>query len=378
MFVAPRYGTGSLADLLPSLLACLGVPGETDRLGLGLTARRICVLLVDGLGADALAAHPAAAPFLSGLAPATMTAGFPSTTATSLASFGVGVPPGAHGIVGYLFRVPGHDKPLAPLAWRLHGDGTDQRARLVPEQFQPTPTVFERAAADGVAVTQVAPRGQADSGLTRAVLRGCVFRAKVSDGDLIAQVATAIRDGDRALVYAYHPDLDTTGHMRGPDSPAWRHELTHVDRLAADIAENLPPDAVLVVTADHGMVALTDRVDFDTTVALRDGVAQLGGEARARHVYTRDGAAADVADTWRATLGADFEVLTRDAAIARGWFGPAVATHVADRIGDLVVVAHGSRGVVRTGVEPLQSALAAHHGSLTAAEMNVPLRTFRA
>ncbi|MET8655306.1 alkaline phosphatase family protein, partial [Nocardia aurea] len=45
-------------------------------------------------------------------------------------------------------------------------------------------------------------------------------------------------------------------------------------------------------------------------------------------------------------------------------------------IGDLVVAARGLRAVVRSGAEPLQSALIGHHGSLTPAELNVPLRTF--
>ncbi|MFE7799616.1 alkaline phosphatase family protein [Nocardia sp. NPDC057440] len=379
MFVAPRYGTGSLADLFPSLLAGLGVPGEVDRLGLGCAADRICVLLVDGLGAEALAANAEAAPFLSSLVPAELAAGFPSTTATSLSSLGVGVPPGEHGIVGYLINVPGYDRLVNSLRWRLHGEGpkVDLLRELIPEQFQPSATVFERAAADGIAVTQVAPHYQAGSGLTRAVLRGCEFRPNVSTGDLVAGVIDALRADDRTLVYAYHGDLDTTGHVRGPFSDAWLLELAHVDRLAATIAERLPPNAALVVTADHGMVELDARIDFDTTPLLQDGVARLGGEPRARHVYTTGGADADVAATWQEFLGADFHVLPRADIIARGWFGPTVSPRVADRIGDLVVVAAGSRGIIRTGAEPLQAMLIGHHGSLTPAEMNVPLRVHR-
>ncbi|MEU4342009.1 alkaline phosphatase family protein [Nocardia sp. NPDC023852] len=380
MFVAPRYGTGSLADLFPSVLAGLGVPGTDDRLGLEVTAAKVCVLLVDGLGADALAANPAAAPFLSGLPPVTLTAGFPTTTATSLGSLGVGVPPGEHGIVGYLLNVPGYDRLLNPLAWRLHGaaDKSDLRTELVPEEFQPIPTVFERAAADGVAVAQVSPRYQEGTGLTRAVLRGCAFRPQVSFGDLVATVAEALRAGPRTLVYTYYGDLDLTGHVRGPSSLAWRCELSNVDRLVAAIAEQLPPDAALIITADHGMVELEDRVDFDTTTVLRDGVRQLGGEARARHVYTSAGAVSDVAATWQGMLGADFAVLTRDEAVTSGWFGPRVTPAVAERIGDLVVVSRARRGIIRSGVEPLQSMLVGHHGSLTSAEMNVPLRVVRA
>ena len=66
MLLSPRYGSGSLADVVPSLLARLGVDAETDRLGFDLDGvRRVCLLMVDGLGAEQLAAHPQEAPFLN-------------------------------------------------------------------------------------------------------------------------------------------------------------------------------------------------------------------------------------------------------------------------------------------------------------------------
>ena len=62
---------------------------------------------------------------------------------------------------------------------------------------------------------------QAGSGLTRAALRGGDFRPSFSSGDLVDGVVSALGDGDRSLVYAYHGDLDVTGHVRGPNSEAW-------------------------------------------------------------------------------------------------------------------------------------------------------------
>ncbi|MGB7364880.1 MAG: alkaline phosphatase family protein, partial [Rhodococcus sp. (in: high G+C Gram-positive bacteria)] len=178
MVVLPRYGSDSLSDLMPSVLAALGVSGQRDTVDLGLAGvRRVCVLLVDGLGALQLAEHSAAAPVLSSLPSRSATATFPSTTSTSLASLGTGSAPGAHGVVGYLTAVPGFDRPMNPLHWRLHGQGpkVDLLAQLPPETFQPHPTAFERAAAEGISVTRVAPSYQRESGLTRAVLRGGEF-----------------------------------------------------------------------------------------------------------------------------------------------------------------------------------------------------------
>jgi hypothetical protein len=380
MFVTPRYGDGALADLVPSVLGVLGVAGESDRIGLALDGvRRVAILLIDGMGADLVAARRDVAPFLGGLPDRTLTAGFPSTTAASLASLGTGVPAGEHGIVGYLLAVPDHERLMNPLKWRLMGEGAnvDLLKELVPEQFQPVATAFERAAADGIAVTKVAPMYQAGSGLTRAALRGGEFRPSFSSGDLVDGVVSALGDSDRSLVYAYHGDLDMTGHVRGPNSEAWALELAQIDLTVRLIAERLPAGAAVIVTADHGMVQVDSPVDFDRQPELQTGVRALGGEPRARHVYAEPGAADDVAAAWRELLGADFTVATRAEVVGWGWFGPRVTSRVAPRIGDVVVVANNNRAVIRSGGEPLQSRLVGHHGSLTPAEMLVPLYTFR-
>lgn len=380
MFVTPRYGDGALADLIPSVLAVLGVEGETDRVGLGLDGvRRVAVLLVDGMGAELVAGRGDVAPLLAGQSGRSLTAGFPSTTVASLASLGTGMPSGEHGLVGYLLAVPGHDRLMNPLKWGLMGEGpkVDLLKELVPEQFQPAGTAFERATADGVVVTQVAPMYQAGSGLTRAALRGGEFRPSFSTGDLVDGVLTALAAGDRTLVYAYHGDLDMTGHVRGPHSESWALELQQIDLAVRLIAERLPAGAALIVTADHGMVQVADPVDFDTTPDLQAGVRTLGGEPRARHVYTEPGATAEVAAAWREALGPDFTVQTREEVAAAGWFGPVIRDTVTSRIGDVIVVANTERSVIRSAAEPLQSNLIGHHGSLTAAEMLVPLYTFR-
>ncbi|WP_084759572.1 alkaline phosphatase family protein [Nocardia mangyaensis] len=379
LLLTPRYGDGSLAELLPSALACLGAPDDTDRLGLALDVDHVCVLLVDGLGATALAAHPDAAPFLSSLPAGSMTSGFPSTTATSLTTLGTGLPPGEHGIIGYLTRLPEQERLFNTLRWQLNGEGpkVDPLTAFPPERIQPRPTVFERAKAAGITAVQVAPGYQDGSGLTRAGWRGGGFRPTFSVGDLVDGALQALTSAPKTLIYTYHSELDTTGHVRGPASRAWRFELANVDRIAAELAARLPARSALIVTADHGMVELVDRIDFDTHPHLSEGVITLGGEPRARHVYTVDGATAEVADTWRGVLGNDFLVRTRVEAIAAGWFGPQVSDESAYRIGDLVVVARGDGGVVRTGAEPLQSMMVGHHGSLTAAELLVPLRIHR-
>lgn len=368
--VLPRYGSATLADVLPALLHAIGAPLDDRPPAFGLPrAGAAVLLLVDGLGHGLLHAHAAEAPVLAGLADAgPLTVGFPSTTPISLTSLGTGLPPGAHGTLGLRFRVDG--ELLDALGWSA--GRRDLRERLVPERVQPEPTVLERAAAAGVAVRSVSPLEFRTSGLTRSGLRGGEYRGVAALGDLAVEILAGVAGPGPRLVYGYHADLDKLGHLYGPGSPAWRWQLRQVDALLAMLLEALPAGTLLAVTGDHGMVTVDRTVDADTTPALSDGVALLGGDPRARHVYAEPGAAADVLAAWRSVLGDDAAVVTREEAVARGWFGP-VADRVLDRVGDVVVALHGTAAVVRSEAEPFLSTLPGQHGSFTTAEQLVPL-----
>jgi hypothetical protein len=239
--------------------------------------------------------------------------------------------------------------------------------------------LFERAKADGVAVSMAAPPHHRGSGLTRAVLRGARFTRCHALGDLVTTAGDALNAEGRTFCYAYHGDLDTLGHAYGPGSAPWREQLGFIDRMAAAIASALPRDGLLAITADHGMVSMTgvDRIHYDDNPELSAGVRVLGGEARIRHVYTDTDATPEVLARWRSVLGERAMVRTRDEAIAAGWFGPTVAEHVRPRIGDVVAAMLGSAGVVRTAQGTNETTMVGQHGSLTAVEQQVPLILIR-
>jgi hypothetical protein len=364
----PGYGRSTLADLSQSVLASLGAPGADNILGLPRVGR-VCLLVVDGLGWELLRAERQAAPFLAALAETGcwLTAGFPATTVTSLSSLGTGRPPGQHGLVGYQVRVPATGGLLNALRWDKSVD---------PIAWQPEPTIFERAVGAGIGAFRIAAGAFRHSGLSVAAMRGADYRSADTLGALVASAAAALAEAPRALAMVYTGDLDSTGHARGCGSAAWRFQLRHVDLLAEQLAAALPAGTALHITADHGMVdvPLADRIDADTVPALRDGVALLGGEPRARHVYALPGAAADVLAAWRSTLGDRAWIAGREEAIDAGWFGP-VQARVADRIGDVVAAARGPSAVVATVTEPRESALVGMHGSLAASDQRVPLLT---
>lgn len=371
----PDYGAACVTELFPDAIAALAgrQPRVIDLPG-GVSG--VVVLVVDGLGQKQLDEHALLAPFLSAQKAVTIDAPFPTTTTTSLTTIGTGTAPGQHGIVGYSLAVQDDDRPLIALtwSWMRQDSNLDAREEVVPEQFQPVPTVFERAARDGLrAVTVLRPEFDG-SGLTRAGLRGGTVVPATGLDDTIAAALDAASSDAPTVVYAHHGDLDGVGHLTGPGSDRWCAELARLDATLARATALLPRDVALVVTADHGMIEMPADgfVELADAPELLEGVRVLTGDGRARQLHARAGAASDVQAAWAEAFDGVAHVRSRDDAIAAGWFGP-VADHVRPRIGDVVVTA-ATVGVawVHRDTDLFGGRLAGLHGGLSDAERRVP------
>jgi predicted AlkP superfamily pyrophosphatase or phosphodiesterase len=333
-----------LADVSRSAAAAIGLAGFHDTLGIG-ECRQVVVLLVDGLGWNLLQSQPHLAPRLLSLPAAPISASFPTTTPVGLGSFGTGLPPGAHGLVGASFWLPESEQILSPLHW-----GDDP----LPVAVQPEPTVFEHVARSGITMSTVSPGAYAQSGLTRAVLRGPTYLPSEDLDSRVSEVADILRREERSYTYVYWFELDRIGHEFGVDSDQWRAALGRVDSLVDRLVEILPGDAVLVVTADHGMVdcPVELRIQVDDDPRLMAGVTALAGEPRARHVYVRDGAAGDVQ------------------VVESGLMGE-VDPSLSARLGHVMAVSSGST-MLASRFDSTVSRLIGQHGALTDDEVLIP------
>jgi hypothetical protein len=391
---APAYGRRSVAEVLGSAAASLGVDGFENRLGLP-AAKRICVVLADGLGRGLLKQKSAHTPFLRGVmqqgqgdVPVWLDSAFPSTTAASLASLGTGLAPGQHGLVGYDVLDPSQDKVVNMLGnW---DSGVD------PHDWQPFPTIFERAA-EHVAVTTVSLPQFGDSPMTRAALRGGTFVSGSTSHARTAAAAEAMAGAEASLMYFYVNDLDKAGHRHGCQSPEWEHQLEELDATVKRLDSALPAGTTVLLTADHGMldVAEAQRIDYSADPALMAGVRHTAGEPRMVHLYldedapssdldrSVDSSAAGTArqrllDAWRGRFGERIWAFTREEAIAAGLFGQ-VRPGVERRIGDVMIAARDALALYDTGrVRPTAMEVVGQHGSLTRAEREVPLLCFQA
>jgi hypothetical protein len=246
---------------------------------------------------------------------------------------------------------------------RWHGPHGDLRRRLPASRFQSI------ASFGGTGVPAVTKAEFASTGFTAAHLGGSRLVGWLVPSSLVVEVRALLAAGHR-LVYAYYDGLDKVAHQHGL-GVHYDAELRAADRLVGDLVEILPPGATLLVTSDHGQVQVgaAERLPVPE---LLEGVNLLSGEGRFRWLHTRPGAHDDVLAAAQAAHGDEAWVRTREEIEAEGWFGGTLAPEVADRLGDVALVARAPVAFVDPG-DTGETRLQARHGSLTAAEMDVPL-----
>jgi predicted AlkP superfamily pyrophosphatase or phosphodiesterase len=354
----PTYDGACITNVVPALLD----PGATSPEWLpapAVDAEQVVLLVIDGLGWDQLESRRHLVPTLASMVGGPITSVAPSTTATALTSISTGLPPGEHGVIGYRMAV--HGEVLNVLRWST---ATGDARNTIPAAKIQTSLPF------GGQRPPVVTRAEfATSGFTQAHLDGTRFCGYRTLGTLPAEIARLAHAGE-PFVYGYYEGLDKVSHEYGLGAQ-YDEELRWIDHLAARLLESLPAGTALVLTSDHGQVEVGDNV-LELPGDVLGHVAMQSGEGRFRWLHARPGRATHLADAARSALSEHAWVRTRDEAITEGWYGPVVTDAASSRLGDVMLAARSDVAFL----DPHDTGpyvLIGRHGSLTPAEMLVPL-----
>lgn len=360
--VVPDYEGAAVNNVVPALL------GQFDEAPSWLPAAavdcdQVVLLVLDGLGWDQLQERLVHAPTMAAMDGGSICTVAPSTTACALTSIATGLSPGQHGVVGY--RMVVNDSILNVLRWATP-DG-DMRKQVPPASIQANvPFGGERP--------PVVTRAEfAKSGFTLAHLDQTRMTPYRMVSTLLTEVRRHLGAGE-PFVYAYYEGIDKVSHEYGL-AEHYDAELRATDRLVADFVDCLPPGAALVVTSDHGQVDVGDNVITPAADLLRH-VRLQSGEARFRWLHARSGQADALLET-ATDLYSDVAWVASIEQIAdERWLGELTAAS-RGRLGDVALVTHQPVAFD----DPDDSGpyhLIGRHGSLTEAEMLVPLLATRA
>lgn len=372
----------NLASMLPSvpnsfgrlseayLSAFLALDGKPNPLSLP-TKQSYLVILVDGLGVANIKSAGGHAGFLNQKLSTSKSlfSGFPTTTATSLASVATGNQSGEHAFIGYRVFDRELSKPINLL--------NDLGIEFPPRKYQDLQTISEQAAKAGKNVITVGPGEYEGSGFTQATMPASKYLAAKSLQERFDTARSEIAKPG-TLVYLYIPELDQLAHRFGCQSLNWLNTIEDLDAVLSAFIKSLPKSSGAILTADHGVIDVpqTSHIYLEQYESMKD-LAMIGGDPRVGFLYFDSGI--DLVakrEALQADLTSIVDVVTVQDLVEAGWYKP--LSESAKKVApDLILLPKGNRVVYHRKFARVKSmSMIGQHGGMSKAEWEVPLLVF--
>jgi len=368
--IFPDYGR-SVLNVACSVLRLFGAEPPHGALPelTGLSRKsHVALVILDGMGIDALSLLPEDS-FLRRRRIATLTSVCPSTTVAATTSLYSALSPAEHGWLGWSCYFKEYARQVDVFLDR-DSYSLEPLTSSPAKRLMPFDSVFSRirAAAGGGVMTRLA--FPFDPGSLKGMDDLVIART-------LDEAALAIRgrDAREAFTLLYRTEPDATMHECGARSGRAVKALAQLNAWAEALAGKLR-DTTLIVTADHGLIDVTERVWLnECREIMRCLVMPPSVESRAASLFVKRGREREFEAAFREKLGADFLLMPREEALSRQLFGPGrLHDKTDDFLGDYLALATGTRAIYyrAEGGAP-HGKMIGHHAGLTEQEMLVPL-----
>jgi predicted AlkP superfamily pyrophosphatase or phosphodiesterase len=235
----------------------------------------VVIVSIDGLRPDALSVERT--PSILGMASIGTASWlaqttFPPITLPSHASMLTGYPPAIHGL---------------------------NFANYTPEKgVSRVPTVFSYARAAGIRTAMVVGKDK----FNHLKLEGSLdsFEIGMGDDDIVNRAIVQLQAG-ADLLFVHLPDVDVCGHANQWMSTKYLEQVNEADQAVGRLRRALPPQATMILTADHGGLGPTHGVDRATDMSIPWVIT--GPEIRENVIVSRRVSTMDTAATALDVLG---------------------------------------------------------------------------
>ena len=404
--VRPKYGSYCISGIPSTVMHLLGVrpPGTrlpSDALGdVELSGiDKVVLLVADGFGMNewrrqrreglvkSVSARGSVRP---------ITTVFPSTTSAALTTLATGLTPQEHALPEWFVYLKEVNSVVVTLPYGFIQDPRREtlKGHLNPRSlFSGTP-VFKELKGEGVATYSFTARWLVDTTYTKLVHGASRLVPYSGSSDMVASLRRSVESASGpSFFYVYWSRVDTVEHEFGPNTDESELEASSISfALQKGFVEKLDRRAarstLLIITADHGQI----NVDIDRTLYLnrfrslvksfrKNGLGRPitpAGNARDVFLYVEQEKEEHMLTLLRRRLRGTATVLRTEDAIRAGLFGlNEPSRKFRDRVGNILVLPHGTRTIWFKGERGYDIDLRGHHGGLTTDEMTVPLAVGR-
>ena len=404
--VKPDYAGYCLSNVTPTIMSVFGVNHQRpvlpkDALGDVETSGvdNVVLLLCDGFGYN-MWTRQAANGFVNSISTKgnvrPITTVFPSTTAAALTAISTGLTPQEHGLPEWYVYMDEIGDIMVTLPFTRVGDRG--RDTLVGE-FDPRAmfrgrTVFQQLKEEGINSVSLTSRALAYTAYSAVSRIGSGVLPYRAASDMTVSLRRMVeRSRGRNFFYAYWSFVDTIEHIYGPltdESEIEASLISHalMEGFLSKLDRSAAKRTLMLVTADHGQL----QVEPEKTVYMNrwSKLARAfersptgeeippWGSARDAYIRVKRDCVDDTTKYLQKKLEDVATVMTTKEGIEMGLFGiNKPSRRFKRRIGDIMILPHGSKTVWYRYKRENPLNVRGHHGGLSMDEMTVPLAAAR-
>jgi len=404
--VKPDYSGYNLANVPWTIQSILGVKGEraglpSDALGGVDTAGidNVVLLLVDGLGyrewkRQSTKGFFGALSRKGNVRPITTI--FPSTTSAALTTLCTGLTPQEHGLPEWYVYLQELGEVIRGLWFNRVGDAVNDtlKGELSPRALFDGTTIYQRLKREGVVSTTVTNRFVVNSVYSKYSRRGAGVATYSSASDLTVLLRRLV-EGAKGRNYfnVYWSYVDHVEHRDGPNTDEAEVEASLISHAFEEgFLSKLGRDAarrtLVLVTADHGQVLAppeeliyTNRLGKLVKAFERNPSGKPippWGAPRDSYMQIKKSMLGETQDYLARKFEGIATVLKTEDALKEGLFGlNGPSAKFRRRIGNLMILPHGTRTIWYRYEKEKPYDLKGHHGGLSKDEMTIPLAAGR-
>ncbi|HHU72378.1 MAG TPA: hypothetical protein GXZ21_10155 [Clostridiales bacterium] len=353
----------SIVSLSNSILKYFGARNEHSSLKdidklLEHQYNNVVVLLLDGMGMDALEYHLEEDSFFRRNILREYSSVFPPTTTSSTTSMESGLTPMEHGWLGWSLYFSDIDKIVDAFINMEKDTEVPAADYHVAGRYIPYKSIYDK----------IKEAGQAGAYSVSH------FGSNIIESfdELTDEIVRLCQTSERKYIYGYWEYPDSLMHTEGCYSPSVTNCIKEIQAKVEAMCDQLN-DTLLIVTADHGHGDLTHYVlrDYPKLVSMLKRPTAI--EPRATAFFVKEEYIKEFPKEFKKEFGADFLLYLRDEVIEKEIFGHGlIHPRFKEMVGDYLAVAIKDKGLVWSE-ESYQ--FASHHAGYTDREMRIPLIT---